>query len=191
MSYYSSFSDPGEGPVYTYSNVWDAEMMYGCNCDEGYFGPDCSLKECPRGDDPFTGTALNPATQQYNEKQEVVCVASGGTFTLTFRGETTSRIPWDATAAQLQGYLNDLSTISSTFTSGVDVVYVGTVVKACSQQGTRIQIEFLQDFGKLPLMIGDSTKLTNFAGAPDLTVTTIVEGTKGEEEEEEEAEEEE
>jgi len=102
MSYYASLADPGMGPVYTYTNVWDGDMMYGCNCDLGYFGPDCSLKDCPRGDDPFTGTAINPTTQQYNEKQEVVCVASGGTFTLTFRGETTARIPWDATAAQVR-----------------------------------------------------------------------------------------
>ena len=51
--------------------VWDAGMMHGCNCDDGYFGPDCSQKECPKGDDPFTGTSLDPATQQYNAKQQV------------------------------------------------------------------------------------------------------------------------
>lgn len=179
MSYFASLADVGEGTVYEYTDPWDAEMMYGCNCDAGYFGPDCSLKECPRGDDPFTGTSIVPATQQYNEKQEVVCKASGGTFTLTFRGETTARIPWDASAAELQSYLNDLSTISSKFTSGVEVIYVGTVVKACSTGGTRIQIEFLQDFGDLPLMTSDALKLTNFAGTASITVTTVVEGTKG------------
>ena len=77
MAYFASLADPGERPsVYPYAAVWDAHMLYGCNCDEGYLGPDCSLKHCPKGDDPFTGSALNPASQQYNEKQEVVCVAS-------------------------------------------------------------------------------------------------------------------
>lgn len=105
MSYFSSLKNPGEGTVYSYKNVWDAEMLYGCNCDDGYLGPDCSLKSCPTGDDPFTGTAINPSAQQYNEKQQVVCVATGGSFTLSFRGETTGLIPWDASAAKVKAAL--------------------------------------------------------------------------------------
>lgn len=31
--------------------AWDAEKQMGCYCDQGYRGPDCSLKECPSGDD--------------------------------------------------------------------------------------------------------------------------------------------
>lgn len=48
--------------------AWDYDSMFGCYCDSswevGYgagetqlaewFGPDCSLKRCPSGDDPFT-----------------------------------------------------------------------------------------------------------------------------------------
>jgi hypothetical protein len=75
MNYFSTLKDPGSGAIYSYDNVWDAQSMYGCNCDRGYFGPDCSLKHCPTGDDPFTGTALVPAKQQFNEKQQV---RSGG-----------------------------------------------------------------------------------------------------------------
>jgi len=50
------------------STAWDSDMIFGCVCDSSwkvgygprqiqlseYFGPDCSLKRCPRGDDPFT-----------------------------------------------------------------------------------------------------------------------------------------
>lgn len=36
MEYYASQKDPGEGTVYTYEDIWDAEMMYGCVCDDGY-----------------------------------------------------------------------------------------------------------------------------------------------------------
>ncbi|CEG49659.1 Teneurin-1 and related extracellular matrix proteins, contain EGF-like repeats [Plasmopara halstedii] len=31
--------------------AWDANKHMGCYCDQGYRGPDCSLKECPSGDD--------------------------------------------------------------------------------------------------------------------------------------------
>ena len=39
---------------YTYANIWDAKMVHGCVCDLGYSGYDCSLKDCPTGDDPLT-----------------------------------------------------------------------------------------------------------------------------------------
>lgn len=50
------------------SIAWDSEVIHGCMCDSSwtvgygsgmvqvseYFGPDCSLKHCPSGDDPLT-----------------------------------------------------------------------------------------------------------------------------------------
>ena len=56
MSYRASQRDLGAGTMqlYDYQTVWDAEMMYGCVCDDGYFGPDCTLRSCPIGDDPLT-----------------------------------------------------------------------------------------------------------------------------------------
>ena len=59
--YYASLKDPGEGSVYLYESNWDAKMMHGCNCDDGMFGPDCCLRSCPTGDDPFTGTVYDPS----------------------------------------------------------------------------------------------------------------------------------
>ena len=38
---------------YVYDN-WDAHKIYSCDCDTDYFGYDCSLRSCPRGDDPLT-----------------------------------------------------------------------------------------------------------------------------------------
>lgn len=32
---------------------WEGSRMYGCFCDWGWRGPDCSLKLCPRGADPL------------------------------------------------------------------------------------------------------------------------------------------
>lgn len=34
--------------------LWDADKSQSCVCDEGYSGPDCTRRECPRGDDPLT-----------------------------------------------------------------------------------------------------------------------------------------
>ena len=39
----------------TYSTPWDAKKHVGCKCDSGYRGPDCSLKECPSGEDVLGG----------------------------------------------------------------------------------------------------------------------------------------
>jgi hypothetical protein len=36
-----------------YTLAWDAGLHYGCKCDSGYRGGDCSLVECPSGPDPL------------------------------------------------------------------------------------------------------------------------------------------
>jgi hypothetical protein len=38
------------GNVY---KLWDKDMTMGCDCDNGYYGPDCSLRECKSGVDPL------------------------------------------------------------------------------------------------------------------------------------------
>jgi len=38
-----------------YDSAWDAEYQYGCKCDDGFRGPDCSLIECPSTADPLNG----------------------------------------------------------------------------------------------------------------------------------------
>jgi hypothetical protein len=45
-----------------YSTAYDADKQMGCMCDSGFRGPDCSLIECPSGDDPmgyFGGDGTN------------------------------------------------------------------------------------------------------------------------------------
>jgi hypothetical protein len=37
-------------------NLWDGEKNTKCVCDAGYTGSDCSMRTCPRGDDPLTVT---------------------------------------------------------------------------------------------------------------------------------------
>lgn len=95
--------DDGELLGKTYTGKWDASLVTGCHCN-AYFnklfgrsyskntGFDCSEKTCPTGDDPKT-------FNQTHEEQTLVCTASSGSFTLSFRGRTTADIAYDATAA--------------------------------------------------------------------------------------------
>lgn len=177
MFYYAMTKDPGTGTVFGYEYQWDANKIYGCNCDPRYFGVDCSLRYCPSGDDPLTGTqqisTLNPL--QFNEIQRVFCKADDGTFTLTFRGDTTERIPFNAKTFDLQTYIEALPTIGK---GNVKIVMHGG--QACVNYGTTWTVEFLQAFGSLPLMVPDTRKL-KYANALDraqLTVIKLVAGTK-------------
>lgn len=40
--------------INTWGNLWSADKFQGCRCDGGWGGNDCSLRQCPRGDDPET-----------------------------------------------------------------------------------------------------------------------------------------
>lgn len=97
--------------MFTYESNWDANIMYGCNCDDGVFGPDCSLRYCPHGDDPLTDLVIhNPSNAescladglmmpndrselQVNEQQQIECKADSGYLVLSFRNKHTERIP--------------------------------------------------------------------------------------------------
>ena len=46
-----------------YTDANDAQRQMGCKCDNGYRGPDCSLIECPAGDDPLSTLATEQPNQ--------------------------------------------------------------------------------------------------------------------------------
>jgi hypothetical protein len=50
---YGSFFTSGVSEVFDY-NLWDADKNQACVCDPGFFGTDCSMRDCPRGNDPLT-----------------------------------------------------------------------------------------------------------------------------------------
>jgi len=45
-------------------NGWDKNRIQSCVCDPGYFGSDCTLRYCPRGDDPMTECAASDSQTQ-------------------------------------------------------------------------------------------------------------------------------
>lgn len=70
---------------------WDADMMYGCVCDSGWEGMDCSKKSCPKGFDPLS-TGVNEI-----QLIECKCTKCTGGLYITLNGEQTPLIPYDAT----------------------------------------------------------------------------------------------
>jgi hypothetical protein len=47
----------GDIDINTWGNLWSSDKFQGCKCDGGWGGNDCSLRQCPRGDDPETQCA--------------------------------------------------------------------------------------------------------------------------------------
>lgn len=177
MRYYAQTKDPGLGVVYNYDTIWDADKIFGCDCNSNFYGPDCSLRVCPLGDDPMTGNGANTQTNpiQFDEIQKVSCKAAKGSFTLTFRGKTTLPIPFNTKITELTNFIESLPTIGA---GNTKIVMYTTQV--CLETGTSFSVQFTQNFGPLPLMLADGSQLGFSDGTtvPILTVERTTEGTK-------------
>jgi len=132
---------------YAYDLVWDSEKIYGCLCDDGYGGYDCSLRTCPAGDDPLTTDG------NLQEVQLLRCSATGtiGTLAFYFDGKPSKSIPSSASAAELKSALETISTIGE-----ISVSYSeGTTL--CRDNIINIaSITFVQNFGPLPPLVPQS-----------------------------------
>mmetsp|Transcript_7743 Transcript_7743/g.16156 ORF Transcript_7743/g.16156 Transcript_7743/m.16156 type:complete len:798 (+) Transcript_7743:173-2566(+) len=130
---------------YAYSTTWDAEKIYGCICDEDHSGYDCSLMDCPDGDDPLT-------TGQVNEVQLMKCSSDptlSGTFALYFAGEVSTTISVDASASALESAIEAIKGVGDvtvSFSTGSSTV--------CSTTDTNVvSITFTQNFGALSPLV--------------------------------------
>ena len=154
---------PNSPNTYTYAN-WDAEKVTGCICDEGYTGYDCSIFTCPYGDDPET-------TGQADEIQVLNCICKNtctGTFTITFRGETTAAIAHGASTSAIGVALKALTSIDDITVS----VGGSSGSTACDDNGVSHMITFTTEHGDLPAMTVTSSLASNTGTTPILTVTS-------------------
>lgn len=167
------------GAVPNTAATWDATKIQGCDCiTNDYFGPyenaygdftgghDCYMRMCPRGADPFE-------VGKVNEQQTLTCKADGGTFTLTFRGETTPVIPFNANAAQVQSTLQTLDSVRTAI-----VTFAGGATTVCSTTGVVSTVEFTFMQGALPLLSVDKSALTLGGGTATVSVVETVAGNK-------------
>jgi len=105
-----------------------------------------------------------PGNVPVNERQTVTRVATGGTFTLSFSGQTTAPVAFDADATALQTALEDLSNIAAG-----DVIVTGNA-------GGPWTVDFAGALADTDVaqMTGNATNLT---GTPkSVTVATTVQG---------------
>lgn len=172
----------GERDVWVYGDdpdsglTWDADRVFGCLCDDGFAGFDCALRECPLGDDPNTWG-------QSNELQLLVCLASGGAFTLAFREATTRRLPVNATADMLERALEALPTIGT-----VSVLFrgeaddAGTPPGACVDHTAAnwainvVEIQFETEHGDVPKLVANNKLFVKKDGEKSTGVRIFADG---------------
>lgn len=67
------------GEAYPYA-LWDGDKIQACVCDGEFYGPDCSQRLCPRGDDPLTtctaGTTGTTAVSSAQSQVQTLTVSS-------------------------------------------------------------------------------------------------------------------
>ena len=116
-----------------------------------FTGYNCAMAACPHGDDPLTGPDVN-------EVQRISCAADSGTFHLKFRENITLAINYNDTVNVVKSRLEQLFTIGSV------AVYPNTTLFVCNTSEP-IYVEFLTEYGDLPLMQADLTYLyySNFS----------------------------
>ncbi|KAJ1435282.1 hypothetical protein B484DRAFT_325589, partial [Ochromonadaceae sp. CCMP2298] len=84
--YDSTVLTEGDGVGVAYTN-WDKDSIQLCECDTGFFGADCTLVMCPKGDDPVT------INQNYRKISFELTSFGGimkGKMGFTFMGQTLS-----------------------------------------------------------------------------------------------------
>ncbi|OFX13606.1 MAG: hypothetical protein A2W00_04455 [Candidatus Eisenbacteria bacterium RBG_16_71_46] len=117
----------------------------------------------------FDGVPVNGV----NEVQRVTLDGSptGGTFTLTYAGQETGNIAYNATAAVVQAALQALSNVEPG-----DVACSGGSLPA-----TPVDVTFQNNLGGLnqTQMTGDGTSLTGVGDDEDVTITTVTPGVRG------------
>lgn len=110
----------------------------------------------------YTGgaTRSDPLTTGRNEQQTITIDATGGTFTISYAGQTTAAIDFDATGAEVQAALVALSNI------GPNDVSV-------TREDDVITVEFTGLLAKtnVAAMTTDPAELTGGAGTADVATT--------------------
>lgn len=146
---YSHLYYDDDSVQYDYIDVWDAHKIYGCVCDYPYHGYDCSLVECPTGDDPLTGS-------QVNEIQLFKCAANGGSFSFFYKGITTGTISSTMIENQVEAAISAHPLLKE-----VDVQFSEPGPVCRTDKINVVSVEFLQNFGPLSPLVPYESDLSD------------------------------
>jgi hypothetical protein len=119
----------------------------------------------------ITSTAYPTGFASHNEQQAVTVNATGGTFTLSFGGQTTSAIQWNDPAATVQADLNSLSTIGG---AGGNVTVTGGPGDGAGTSPYNITFAGTFAATDVPQIAAEGSNLTG--GAATATVATEANG---------------
>jgi hypothetical protein len=76
-------STPGADFPYT---KWDGDKIQACVCDGEFYGPDCSQRYCPKGDDVLTSCGETTTATQAFSVQTLTVSSDGGAGTTALTG---------------------------------------------------------------------------------------------------------
>merc|ERR1711871_498933 len=111
-------------------------------------------------------------TKQYFEVQTLTCIATAGSFTLSFRQSITAAIAFDATAATVKTALQAMDDITE-----VDVSFSTGTAACAASPGVGIAVTFRSELGDLPPFTATTTSLTGTSAG-----ITVAETQKGDKE---------
>ncbi|CAM9515245.1 unnamed protein product, partial [Hapterophycus canaliculatus] len=149
--------------------AWDAGMIHGCICDEGYEGYDCSLRPCPVSDSALT-------SGQQDERVVLFCRCGddcANTFRLRFKGQYATITPFMSTG-EVADRIMAMSSVKSDaaeYTTPPVVANFAGANTVCSPGGTVSTITFARDPGDLPPVFIKFDKLVSTEGS-DVHMTT-------------------
>lgn len=133
---------------------WDADMIYACNCDDGWQGSSCHLRTCPYGDDPITAGV--------SEVQVIDCETDNnvGSVIITYGRHSTPALAFNISTYVLEYELERLKGITDvtiTTRSGVGL---------CSHAGSITEVTFL--LPQKPLYKLAANKYSDYLGYIDI-----------------------
>ena len=111
-------------------------------------------------------TLVSAPLDAVNEVQSVTVLATGGSFTLAFKGQSSGEIPFNATAAEVQGALDAIPALGA------------GQVAVSGEPGGPWSVEFIGTRGgeDVPQLSADASKLTGSEPEPSAVVTTTTPG---------------
>jgi hypothetical protein len=117
---------------------WDADMIYGCDCFDGYEGKACERRSCPRGDDPDT-TGVSES-----QLIDCTCTTCNGGLTITYKGEISRPIPFDASEEVIRRRIMEMTSIEDFY---VRIAYGNAM---CTTSGGVTKVTFRLPHGDVP-----------------------------------------